>query len=414
MTGTRRLLALTVLATTQLMVILDGTIVNVALPAIRRDLGFSDAGLAWVVNGFFVAFAVLLLPAGRLGDLIGPRRVFLAGVALFTLASLACGLAWSPASLVAARVVQGVGGALSTAVVLGLIAQLYDDPAARGRAFGLLAFVGAAGASVGVVAGGVLTELAGWRWVFLVNAPFGLAVLVAGLRFVDEHPGTGLRAGLAARVPLVPRRVLADRRFLVANAVLFTMTVAGFSFQFLSGLYLQDVLGYPPLRTGLSYLTVTAAIAVSSLVVSSRLAERYGAERVLTGGLVAFVAGLAVLARFPEDGRYWVDVAPALAVVGVGFGLAMPQVTGIAMAAVGAGDTGAASGLVSTTQQLGGAVGLAVVAAVAAASGQSIGLLLAAGVLAVGTAASSYLWTGRPVAGPITPTTASAPSLERC
>ncbi|HTW17791.1 MAG TPA: MFS transporter [Nocardioides sp.] len=406
--------ALAVLATTQLMVILDGTIVNVALPAIRRDLGYSDAGLAWVVNGFFVAFAVLLLPAGRLGDLIGPRRVFLSGVALFTLASVACGLAWSPATLVGARVLQGAGGALSTAVVLGLIARLYDDPAARGRAFGMLAFVGAAGASVGVVAGGVLTELAGWRWVFLVNAPFGLAVLLAGLRFVEEYPGPGLRAGLAARVPLVPRRVLADRRFLIANAVLFTMTVAGFSFQFLSGLYLQDVLGYPPLRTGLSYLTVTAAIAISSLLVSSRLAERYGAERVLTGGLVAFVAGLAVLARFPEGGHYWIDVAPALFVAGTGFGLAMPQVTGIAMAAAGAGDTGAASGLVSTTQQLGGAVGLAVVAAVAAATGHSAGLLLATAVLAVGTVASTYLVARRPHTGPLPAEALPAPSLERC
>jgi MFS family permease len=399
----RRPLALTVLATTQLMVILDGTVVNVALLAIRGDLGFSDAGLAWVVNGFFVAFAVLLLPAGRLGDLVGPRRVFLAGVLVFTAASVACGLAWGPASLVVARVAQGVGGALSTAVVLGLIARLYDDPAARGRAFGALAFVGAAGASIGVVAGGVLTELASWRWVFLVNAPIGLGVLVGGLRFLDEHPGPGLRAGLAA--PLVPRRVLADRRFLVANAVLFTMTVAGFSFQFLSGLYLQDVLGYGPLRTGLSYLTVTAAIAASSLVVSSRLAERYGAERVLTAGLVAFVVGLVLLARFPEDGGYWVDVAPALALMGAGFGLAMPQVTGVAMAGAGPEDSGAASGLVSTTQQLGGAVGLAVVAAVAATAGLSTGLLLAAGVLALGAAGSTYLVKGEPV---------PAPSLERC
>lgn len=391
----RRPLALTVLATTQLMVILDGTIVNVALPAIRRDLGFSDPGLAWVVNAFFVAFALLLLPAGRLGDLVGPRRVFLAGVAVFTAASVACGLAWSPAALVTARVAQGIGGALSTAVVLGLVARLYDAAAARGRAFGLLAFVGAAGASVGVVAGGVLVEAASWRWVFLVNVPFGLVVLAAGLRYLDEHPGPGLRSGLAARVPLVPRPVLADRRFLVANAVLFTMTVAGFSFQFLSGLYLQDVLDLDPLRTGLAYLPVTAAIAVSSLVVSARLAERYGAAPVLTGGLVLFVAGMVLLARFPADGRFWLDVAPALVLMGVGFGLAMPQVTGIAMATADPVDSGAASGLVGTTQQLGGAVGLAVVAAVAAATGLSTGLLLAAVVLTVGAATSTFLLASR-------------------
>jgi MFS family permease len=403
-----------VLATTQLMVILDGTVVNVALPALRHDLGFSEAGLAWVVNGFFVAFALLLLPAGRLGDLVGPRRVFLGGVLLFTLASVGCGLAWDPASLVVARVVQGAGGALSTAVVLGMIARLYDDPAARGRAFGLLAFVGAAGASLGVVAGGLLTELASWRWVFLVNAPIGLAAWTLGVRVLDEQPAPGLRAGLADRVPLVPRRLLADRRFLVANAVLFTMTVAGFSFQFLSGLYLQDVLGLGPLRTGLSYLPVTAAIALSSLVVSARLATRYGAERVLTGGLVLFVAGLVLLARLPVDGGYWRDVAPALVVMGAGFGLAMPQVTAVAMAGAGPDDAGAASGLVSTTQQLGGAVGLGVVAAVAAATSSTAGLLLAAAVLTAGTAASAYLLVGRPVLGPMGAGPGPAPTLERC
>lgn len=277
----------------------------------------------------------------------------------------------------------------------------------------MLAFVGAAGASIGVVAGGALTELASWRWVFLVNAPVGLVVLGAGLRVLEEHPGPGLRAGLAARTPLVPRRLLADPRFRVANVVLFTMTVAGFSFQFLSGLYLQDVLGYGPLRTGLSYLTVTAAIAVSSLVVSARLAQRYGAERVLTGGLVAFLAGLVLLARFPDDGTYWLDVGPALALMGTGFGLAMPQVTAIAMPAAGPADSGAASGLVGTTQQAGGTAGLAVVAGVAAATGLSTGLLVAAGVLATG-AAASYLLGRRPGAERMPVVETAAPSLERC
>ena len=200
--------ALLVLSATQLMVILDGTIVNVALPTIRTDLGFSDTGLSWVVNSFFVVFAVLLLPAGRLGDLVGRRRVFLAGLALFTVASAACGLATGPGWLLTARAVQGAGGALTSAVVLGMIAGLYDEEAARGRAFALLAFVGAAGASIGVVAGGVLTDLASWRWVFWVNVPLGAVVLVVGALVLARDSAPGLSAGLAASKALVPSALL--------------------------------------------------------------------------------------------------------------------------------------------------------------------------------------------------------------
>lgn len=415
MSTRRRSLTLAVLLLTQLMVILDGTIVNVALPAVRDDLGVGDAGLAWVVNGFFVAFAVVLLPAGRLGDLVGTRRVFLAGLALFTLASAGCGLAWSPAVLVTTRVVQGVGAGLSSAVVLGMVAALYDDAAGRGRAFGLLAFVGAAGASVGVVLGGVLTELAGWRWVFLVNVPPGLVALAGGVALLasggsphpDARDDTSATTGTAGFVtPL--REVLHDRVFTQLNAVLFTMTVGGFSFQFLSALYLQDVLGYGALRTGLAYLAVTSAIAVSSLWLSGALAARWGGERVLVAGLVLFVGGLVLLARFPLDGRYAVDVGPWLAVMGVGFGLAMPQVTGIAMEHADPRHGGLASGVVATTQQLGGAVGLAVVASLAAArtdaltgsgadalvaeaAGLRLGLLVAAGVLTVGALVAAHV-----------------------
>ena len=405
---TRRTLALAVLLVTQLMVILDGTIVNVALPTVRDDLGVSDAGLAWVVNGFFVAFAAMLLPSGRLGDVLGNRRVFLAGLALFTVASAWCGLAWSPEVLVATRVVQGAGAGLSAAVVLSMIAALYDDPADRARAFGLLAFVGAAGASIGVVAGGVLTELASWRWVFLVNVPIGVAALAAAVVLVDRDRGTRSPGGLWS--PL--REVLRDRAFARFNAVLFTMTVAGFSFQFLSALYFQDVLGYGALRTGLAYLAVTAAIAVSSLWLSGALAARWGGERVLVGGLALFVAGLVALARFPVGGGYAADVAPWLALAGVGFGLAMPQVTSLAMARAHPGHAGLASGVVTTTQQLGGAVGLAVVAALAAArtdalvdagaadlpaeaAGLRLGLLVAAGVLTVGAVVAASVGLDR-------------------
>lgn len=400
--------ALAVLTVTQLMVILDGTIVNVALPTIRADLGFSDAGLAWVVNSFFVAFALLLLPAGRLADLLGARRVFLAGLVVFTLASALCGIAPTAEVLLAARFVQGVGGALSTAVVLSMIAGLYaDDPAGRGRAFGLLAFVGAAGASIGVVAGGVLVDLVSWHWVFLINVPVGVAAMPVALRHLDASRPAPAERAAGRRTALVPRALLTRRSFMTANLVLFTMTVAGFSFQFLSALYLQDVLGLDPLQTGLAYLPVTVAIAVSSLWLSARLAERYGAAPVLAVGLVLFVGGLLLLSRTPTDGAYWLDVAPAFAVMGVGFGLAMPQVTTIAMADAPPEHGGVASGLVSTTQQAGGVVGLLVVSNVAAERGLGSGLLLAALVLAVGlVVAVTRLWPARSVG--------AVPTPERC
>ena len=418
-TDRRRAWALLVLCATQLMVILDGTIVNVALPAIRGDLGFTDAGLAWVVNGFFVAFAVLLLPAGRLGDLVGSRRVFLVGLALFTSASVLCGVATGPGPLVAARVLQGAGGALTSGVVLGMIAGLYADEAGRARSFALLAFVGSAGASIGVVAGGLLTDLASWRWVFWVNVPIGIAVLLGALAVLDETPGApGLRAGLARSRALVPRELLTHGRFLLANAVMFTMTVAGFSFQFLTALYLQDTLGLDPLRTGLAYLPVTLAIAVASLGLSGRLAVRYGAERVLLAGLVLFVAGMLVMVALPDHGRYALHVAPGFLVMGAGFGLAMPQVMALAMAVVPERHAGAASGFVNTTQQAGGVAGLAVVAVVAAAHGRASGFLVAVAVLALGTALAGYLAGVRPVRrpdpGPWTDEPLDGPTLERC
>jgi MFS family permease len=407
MTTTRRGGALAVLLATQLMVILDGTIVNVALPTIRADLGFSAGALPWVVNGFFVPFAVLLLPSGRLGDLVGSRRVFVAGVVLFTAATACCGLAVGPASLIAARVAQGAGGALTSAVVLGMIAQLYSEEASRGRAYALAAFVGSAGASVGVIAGGLLTDLASWRWVFWVNVPIGVALVPAALALLAPPPGApGLRQGLRA-LSLVPRSLLTDIAFLLPNVVLFTMTVAGFSFQFLTALYLQDSLGLDPLETGLAYLPVTVSIAVASLGLSGRLAARYGGQRVLVAGLLLFLGGMLLMAALPDRGSFAVHVAPGFAVMGLGFGLAMPQVTTLAMAAAPSRDAGAASGFVNTTQQAGGALGLALVATVAAHQGRAAGFLVAAAALAAGALVASYL-VPRARACP------AAPTLERC
>lgn len=381
-----RLLALAVLSTTQLMVILDGTVVTVALPTIREQVGFSDAGLSWVVNSFFIAFAVVLIPAGRLGDLVGSRTVFLAGLGLFTAASAWCGLAWDAPSLIAARAVQGIGGGLSTAVVLGMVAGLFPETAARTRAFAILAFVGSVGGSAGMVAGGLITEIASWRWVFLVNVPIGLVTLAVGLLAVPAVQGTGLRAGLRVGLRgLLPRALFDDRRFAVVNGVLFTITFAGFSFQFLSTLYLQDVLDYGPLATGLGFLTVSLVIAVASLGYSSALAARHGAERVLVAGMVVFAFGMLLLVRLPDDGSYLVDVAPAFVLMGVGFGLAMPQATTLAMSTVEPAYAGIASGVVSTVQQVGGALGTAAVATTfAVGAGRAAGYLLATAALAVG------------------------------
>jgi MFS family permease len=380
-----RTVALFVLAATQLMVILDGTIVTIALPAIRSGLGFSDASLSWVVNAFFAAFAVALLPAGRLGDRVGAKPVFLAGLALFTLATAWCGLAWDPASLIVARVLQGGGGGVSSAVVLGMIAALFPEPSARLGAFAVLAFVGSAGASIGLVAGGVLTQLADWRWIFLVNIPIGVAAIATGGRAIAGTSGHTSRGGL------VPRSLLVNPRFALANGVLFTMVMAGMSFQFLCSLYLQDTLGYGPLSAGLGFLTVTGAIAVASLGLSGRLAARFGAEHVLLSGLVLFTAGILLMVRLPDHGRYIVDVAPGFLIMGAGFGLAMPQVTDLAMAAAPPEFAGAASGFFNTTQQAGIAIGLFVISSVAAATDRSVGFLLADAGLLVGTALALYL-----------------------
>ena len=381
----RRTVAFAAVVTSQLMVILDGTVVTVALPAIRSGLGFDDASLPWVMNAFFVATAAALLPAGRLGDRVGARRVFLAGVAVFTAASLWCGLAAGPASLIAARALQGVGGGAATAVSLGMVAGLFPEPAARMRAFAVLAFVGSAGASIGLVAGGVITQAASWPWVFLVNVPFGLAALGAGLAALERTPGRPVSGGL------VPRDLFRERAFPLANGVLFTMVMAGMSFQFLSSLYLQDVLGLGALATGTAFLVVSGSIAVASLGLSARLARRHGAPRVLVGGLLLFAAGLVLIARAPDGGAFGTDVAPAFAVMGLGFGLAMPQATELAMAAAPTEHAGAASGFVATTQQAGGAVGLFAVAGVALATDRSVGYLLAATGVLAGAALASRL-----------------------
>ncbi|SCE95230.1 drug resistance transporter, EmrB/QacA subfamily [Micromonospora coriariae] len=409
--------ALLVLCAGSLMIILDGSVVAVALPAVQRDLGFTAAGLAWVVNAYLVAFGGLLLLSGRLGDLLGRRRIFLAGIALFTLASLACASATGPAVLVGARFGQGVGGALAMAVSLGMIVRLYPEPAERARAIAVFSFTGAAGASVGTVAGGLLTELAGWRSIFLINVPIGAAILLAAVRRLPVERGVGLRAGLdlpgallataglmagvlgivgtgehgwtsprtlgaaalaalllggfAARqrvapVPLLPARVLRVPGLVAANAVQFLMISAYFGFQFLLAVELQLVLGLDAAATGWAFLPTPVVIAVVSLGLAGRLIARWGARAVLLAGLGLATVGFLLLGRLPADGGYLADVLPAMLIFGMAGGLTLPAVTTLAMSGATDADAGLASGLANTTQQVGGAVGLAALATLAA------------------------------------------------
>jgi EmrB/QacA subfamily drug resistance transporter len=391
-----------------LMIVLDSTIVAVAVPAIQVDLGFSPAGVAWVVNGYLIGFAGLLLLAGRLGDLVGARRVFLVGLVVFTGASLLCGLAGTAPLLVAGRFVQGVGGALASAVIFSLIVRLYPEPAGQARAIGVFSFTQAAGAALGFVAGGLLTDAVGWPWIFLVNVPIGVAVLVGALRVVPREAGSGARDGLDvsgaalitlglslgvyaivdggirygaaalllvvgfgvrqryARVPLVPLRVLRRRRLLATSAAVVLIFATGMGFQFVSALFLQRVLGLDSIGTGLAFLPTPIVIGVLSLLVAPRVIARFGVRPVLLTGLGTLAVGLSLLARVPADPRYATDVLPSLIIMGLGIGVVIPAIIMLAMAGAEPRETGLVSGITNTAQQAGGALGLAVLAVVAA------------------------------------------------
>lgn len=452
----------------QLMIVLDGTIVTVALPTIQNELGFSQSGLSWVVNSYLIAFAGLLLLSGRLGDLIGSKKVFLGGLVTFTAASLVCGVANSGGLLIAGRFAQGVGAALASAVVLGMIVGLYPEPGKQARAMGVYSFVSAGGASVGLIAGGVITESLGWHWVFLVNLPIGVAAFLAGTRLLATTGGLGLRAGAdavgavlvtsglslgvftisqvsepsrstgrlsaygalsiallagfvlrqaRARRPLLALRIFRNREITGANAVVILVFAAGFGFQFLNALYLQRVLGFDSLQTGLAFLPAPLVIGTMSLFFSVRLTLRYGTRRVLLTGLAALALGLVLLSRAPVGGDYWQHVMPALVVQGFGMGLAIPAVIMRAMSGAAPEDAGLASGLNSTAQQSGAAVGLAVLATVATSrsnalldegtqgvqalrDGYSLAFLFAAGFVALAFLATYVVLRDTPEAEP--------------
>jgi len=410
--------ALVVLCVGVLMIVLDATVVNVALPSIQSDLGFSQADLAWVVNAYLIAFGGLLLLAGRLGDLISRRGVFLAGLAVFTLASLLCGSAQSKEVLVAARFVQGVGGAMTSAVVLGMIVTMFPEPREQAKAIGVYSFVASAGGSIGLLAGGVLTQAINWHWIFFVNVPIGIATAIAARRLLAKDTGIGLRAGAdvlgavlvtgalmllvytivkpaaedgwgagrtlaygaaaiallgafvareaTARTPLMPLRIFRSRNVAGANAIQ-ALTVAGmFGMFFMGALYLQRVLGYDPLQIGLAFLPTTIVMGGLSLFYAEKLITRFGARRTLVPGLGLVAAGLALFTRAPVDGSYVTDVLPVLLLIGTGVALCFPALMTLAMSGATPSDAGLASGLVNTTVQVGGALGLAVLATLAA------------------------------------------------
>src|SRR4051812_17082912 len=424
MTDKHRWIALYVLCVGMLMIVLDVTVVNVALPSVQDDLKFTQSSLAWVVNAYLIAFGGLLLLAGRLGDLIGRKRMFLAGLGVFTLASLLCGAAQTQEMLVAARFVQGVGGAMTSAVILGGIVTMFPEPREQAKAMGVYAFVASAGGSIGLLAGGVLTESISWHWIFFVNVPLGIATAVAARRLLPADTGIGLRAGadvpgailitaslmlgvytivdpaaehgwgagitlglaavtlglLAAFVarearatqPLIPLRIFRSRNLSAANGIQVLVVAGMFGVFFLGSLYLQRVLGYNPLQIGLAFLPTTVVMGTLSMRYSEKLVMRFGARNVVIPGLALMGAGIALFARAPVGGSYLEHVLPVTLLLGAGAGVSIAGLMTLAMSGAAPEEAGLASGLVNTSAQVGGALGLAVLATLSSTRTESL------------------------------------------
>jgi EmrB/QacA subfamily drug resistance transporter len=447
--------ALVILCVGMLMIILDSTVVNVALPSIQRDLHFSQSDLAWVVNAYLITFGGLLLLAGRLGDLIGRRRVFLSGLVLFTAASLLCGLAQSQGLLIAARFIQGVGGALTSAVILGMVVTMFTDPREQMKAIGVYSFVAAAGASLGLLLGGVVTQVINWHWIFFINLPIGVVTGLLATRLVEpdgevpglhrgiDIPGAALVTGAlmlavytivkagdygwgsartlgfgigvlallvafvaresTARDPLIPLRMFRSRNVSGANLVQLLMVSSLFGMFFLGVLFMQHVLGYSAIGTGFAFLPVSLGIGVFSLGFSARLNEGFGPKATLLAGLALLAAGLGLLTRVPVQATYATDLLPSMFLLGVGAGLSFPSLMSLAMSGATASDSGLASGLVNTTVQVGGALGLAVLATLATTR--------SAHLLASGSSPASALTGGYHLAWVISASIAAAALL---
>jgi len=406
----RRWIALVVVCFGQLMIVLDSTIVNVALPPIQRDLHFSQADLTWVVNAYLITYGSFVLLAGRAGDLVGRKRVFLGGVLLFTVASVLCGIAQDAALLVAGRFLQGIGGALSAGVIIALIVTGFTDPDERARAMSVFTFTIAGGGALGLLAGGLLTQWINWHWIFFINLPIGVATLLAGRALIEDHEGIGLRQGvdvwgsilvsaalalgvysivtssefgwasahtigfagvaiallaafiwLEARLenPIMPLRILGIRSLTGASAARALLATGLFTTFFIGALYLQHVRGYSAFGTGLAFLPIPVALAVMSAGVTARLMRRFGAGRILASGMLAVTAGLVLLAGASEHADYFPRLFVAYALCGLGAGAAMMPLTIIAMAEVPVVDVGLAAGVSNVTMQVAAAIGLA-------------------------------------------------------
>jgi EmrB/QacA subfamily drug resistance transporter len=437
MNNKSRWLSLIVLCTGFLLIVVDMTIVNVALPSIQRDLGFSQSGLAWVINAYLIAFGGLLLLAGRLGDLFGRKRVYLAGLAIFVGASLLCGLSFSQPMLIAARFVQGIGGAVSSAVILAMIVTLFPKPDEQAKAFGVFSFVASAGAAIGLLAGGLITQAVSWHWIFFVNLPIGIATAIAAARLLDGDRGIGIGKGADAfgaflvtaalmlgvytivessdyglgsahtlgfgalslallgafaarqafgRNPILPLRMFASRKLSAANVVQALMSSAFLGFFFLGSLDLERVLGYGPMAIGLAFLPVAIVMGLFSLRLSAQLINRFGPLAILVAGQLVIAVALAMLGLGPTNAGYATYLLVPLALLGLGGGLSFPSLTIIAMSETSPSDAGLASGLLNTSGQVGGALGLAVLATLAGArtlnlveSGSSSAAALAGG-----------------------------------
>jgi EmrB/QacA subfamily drug resistance transporter len=424
LTDRNRWIALYVLCVGMLMIVLDITIVNVALPSIQDDLGFSQSSLAWVVNAYLIAFGGLLLLSGRFGDILGRKSVFMAGLGVFTVASLLCGLAQSQEVLVGARFVQGVGGAMTSAVILGMIVTMFPEPREQAKAMGVYAFVASGGGSVGLLAGGLLTESINWHWIFFVNIPIAAVTALLAARLLERDQGIGFGDGAdvpgailitsslmlgvytivspaadygwgsgrtlalfaAALVlllaflvrearfgnPLIPLGVFRSRNVSGANVVQ-ALSVAGmFGMFFLGSLYLERVLGYDALDIGLAFLPVTIVMGTLSIRYTEPLIMRFGARRTLLAGMGFIAVGLVLFTQAPVDGSYVQHLLPVMIPLGLGAGLSFPALMTLAMSGATEEDAGLASGLVNTSAQVGGSLGLAVLATLSASRSDSL------------------------------------------
>ncbi|HEY3758621.1 MAG TPA: MFS transporter [Solirubrobacteraceae bacterium] len=412
----RRWIALAVLCLGQLMMVLDATIVNVALPSIQRELHFSQSNLTWVINGYLVTFGGFLLLAGRVGDLVGRKKVFLVGLVMFTAASVLCGVAQDQTMLIAARIIQGVGGAVASSVILAIIVTEFPERVEQAKAMGMYAFVSAGGGSVGLLAGGALTQSLDWHWIFFVNVPIGIVTFVFGAMLIEENEGIGLAGGvdvfgsilitlatmlgafaivksseyglfsartlgiggaslallagflaLEARLenPIMPLRILRQRMLMGSSLVRGLLITGMFSAFFLGALYLERVLGYDAIDTGLAFLPLTFSIAVMSMGIGARAVERFGGVQTLVAGLFGIIIGLLLLAVQGVHASYFPGLFFAFLALGLGAGASFLPLLTMGMSDSAPRDAGLASGIINVSVQLFGAIGLATLGTIA-------------------------------------------------